>query len=92
MITLQATVKSKYGIHARPSMFLYKVAEQFPDTDITITDLTNNTKAKANSILQLMLLSSSYGSIVSICALGGDEEKAAKAIANVIETFEGEIE
>ena len=92
MTTIQATVKSKYGIHARPSMHIYKAAEKFPDTEITITDLTNNTKAKANSILQLMLLSSSYGSTVNICATGGDEEKAVKAIAYVIETFEADSE
>jgi len=92
MITIQATVRSKYGIHARPSMHLYKAAEQFPDTEITITDLTNNTKAKADSILQLMLLSSGFGSIVSISASGGDEKKAAEAIAKVIETFEADIE
>ncbi len=92
MVKIQATVKSKYGIHARPSMHIYKAAEKFPNTVVTLTDLTNDKSAKADSILQLMLLSSSYGSTVSICASGDDEEKAARAVADVLETFEADIE
>lgn len=91
MAQIVATVKSQYGIHARPSGAIYLVAtKKFPNTKIIIKDLINNKQAKANSILELMMMALPCGAVVTVYTSGVDEDQAAKAIAEVIETYEVE--
>jgi len=88
MIRKIACVKSRFGIHARPSAKIATMAsESFPRTEITLIDKTSQ-KCDAKSILGLLMLAVPCGASVTICASGVDEENAANAIANIIETYE----
>lgn len=91
MIRREAKVKSKYGIHARPSAAIAKVAIEFPDTEILIIDTVDKQIASARSILDIMMLALFQDEIVIVSASGKDEEKAVSAIVDIIETFEVEI-
>jgi phosphotransferase system HPr (HPr) family protein len=92
MIKKDARIKSKYGIHARPSAAIATAAfNDFPDTSITIIDKESNQKADAQSILSLLSLALSCGKIVTVCASGKDEEKAVEKIVSIIETYEIEL-
>jgi phosphotransferase system HPr (HPr) family protein len=89
MIKKDACVKSRYGIHARPSAAIATAAiNEFPNTSITIIDNESNQQADAQSILSLLTMSLPCGKIVTVCASGKDEEKALEAIVAIIENFE----
>jgi phosphotransferase system HPr (HPr) family protein len=89
MFKKDARIKSKYGIHARPSAAIATVAiNEFPNTSITIIDNEDNQQADAQSILSLLTMSLSCGKIVTVCASGKDEKKAVEKIVSIIETFE----
>ena len=89
MFKKDACVKSQYGIHARPSAAIAKEAmDNFPHTDITIIDPDINQQGDARSVLELMMMALVCGKVVTVCAIGEDEEKAVDAIVTIIETFE----
>ena len=92
MYKKDACVKSKYGIHARPSAaIVVNVTKNFPETEVTIINSNNGRQADAKSVLEIMFLALPYGSIVTVSASGKDEEKAVNAVVKIIETFEVEV-
>lgn len=89
MFKIVAYVKNQYGIHARPSAAIAIAAmNEFPKTEIIIKSVESKKEAKANSVLELMSMALSCGAEVLICSSGEEEERAAKAIAMIIETYE----
>lgn len=88
MISIVAIVKSKYGVHVRPSAAIVKKAKEFPGTKIVIIDPESTMSADALDLLGILNLSLSYSTRVIIRAVGIEEEKVAKEIATIIETFE----
>jgi phosphotransferase system HPr (HPr) family protein len=87
MYTITAIVKSKYGIHVRPSAAIVKASRKFPKTKIIIYDPESQQSVNTNDLLGILSLSLSFSTKVIIQAIGEEEEKAAKVIANIIETF-----
>jgi phosphotransferase system HPr (HPr) family protein len=90
MIKKEAKVKSRYGIHARPSMAIAVASKNFPDTSIRIINPENNQESDAKSIIELMMMALSCNDKVIVCASGKDEEKALETIASIIESYEVE--
>lgn len=88
MYSISAVVKSKYGIHVRPSAAIVKVSKKYPSTKVMIYDPESQQSVCANDLLGILNLSLSFSTEVIIQAIGIEEEEAAKKIADIIETFE----
>jgi len=89
MYEINATIKSKYGLHARPSSKVSQTnINDFPDTKIILKNNITGIEADAKSITSLLILEINCGETVTIRTTGKSEKEAAEAIAFIIETFE----
>lgn len=82
------------GLHARPAAKLVKNAQPFKSS---ICLKIGEKMADARSILALLLLSASFGTVVELEVSGIDEEQAFASVASVfdldaIQNIETEIE
>lgn len=82
MIEKQATVKLKTGLQARPAALFVQTANRF-SSDIFLKK--DDKEVNAKSIMGLMSLALSTGSVVTIRATGNDEEEAIEALIAFIE-------
>lgn len=89
MLTLSIKIINKLGLHARASAKLTQIANQFK-SDIWIEK--NEKKVNAKSIMGVMMLAASQGSIVIITAEGIDEKEALNSLSALINDFFGEGE
>jgi phosphocarrier protein len=80
---------NKLGLHARASTKLTQTASQF-SSEIFIE--RNGRRVNAKSIMGVMMLAASKGSVVSIDANGADEAIAMDALLALINTRCGEPE
>lgn len=80
---------NKLGLHARASTKLTQTASQFK-SDIWIE--RNGRRVNAKSIMGVMMLAASKGSIVSLESTGEDEVEAMDALLNLINNRFGEPE
>jgi phosphocarrier protein HPr len=81
--TVQATIINRLGLHARPAMSFVDLANTFA-SDITITraDLVVDGK----SIMQVMMLAASQGSVLEISAVGADAEVALAKLKALVDS------
>lgn len=89
MVSKTITIKNKLGLHARASSKLAELSNQY-DCDLTI--IKDNKTANTKSIMGVMMLAASVGSMVTINACGEDEDQALQAIVELFENKFGEIE
>ena len=89
MLTLSIKIINKLGLHARASAKLTQIANQFK-SDIWIEK--NEKKVSAKSIMGVMMLAASQGSIVIITTEGIDEIEALNSLSALINDFFGEGE
>ena len=89
------SIKSTFGLHARPSLKVVQIALKYTRTKIRVIDPDTGHTADAKSIMDLMLLrKASTESIdgistkVIIQADGEKEEEAIAEIAEIIRTYE----
>lgn len=87
MPEITLTIQSKVGLHARPAALFVQTAKQF-DCDIRIT--RDEREANAKSILNVLTLGASQGSVITIYAEGEDAEHALVALETLIEDDFGE--
>ncbi len=80
---------NKLGLHARASTKLTQTASQFT-SEIFIE--RNGRRVNAKSIMGVMMLAASKGSIVTLEANGADEAKAMEALLGLINNRFGEPE
>ena len=80
---------NKLGLHARAAAKLVSTANQYA-SKIEIS--FNQNKADAKSIMAVMMLAASKGSVLSISTEGEDEEEALNSITMLIEDKFGEDE
>ncbi|WP_026882274.1 HPr family phosphocarrier protein [Clostridium akagii] len=85
MVTKEATVKSATGLHARPATLLVKKASSFK-SDISIEN--KGKKANIKSLIGVLSLGVTKGSVVKVIASGDDEALAAEEIVKLIESIE----
>lgn len=81
MVEETFNVIDSMGIHARPASILVQTANQF-DADIKIE--FNNRKANMKSIIGVMSLAIPMNAKIKITASGLDEQRAIKAIGEII--------
>lgn len=89
MVNTEIEIINKLGLHARAAAKLVNTANQYA-SKIEIT--FNQNKADAKSIMAVMMLAASKGSILSISAEGEDEEAALNGVIQLIENMFGEDE
>ena len=80
---------NKLGLHARASTKLTQTASQF-SSDIWIE--RNGRRVYAKSIMGVMMLAASKGSMVTLETNGADESVAMEALVNLINNRFGEPE
>lgn len=87
MYTESTEVQNKTGLHARPAAIFVQTAARFK-SEITIEK--DSKQANAKSILSLLSIGVSKGSIVKITAVGEDEKPAVTALIELIKSKFGE--
>ena len=85
----RVTITNRLGLHARASARLVRRASQFTSRIELIRDDTQQ-QADGKSILSVLLLAASRDSLLIIRAEGDDEERAADALAELVEQRFGE--
>jgi phosphocarrier protein len=81
------TIVNKRGLHARASARFVQTAERF-DAEVTVTK--DATTVGGTSIMGLMMLAASPGSVISVAAEGPEAEAAVEAIAALVADYFGE--
>lgn len=84
----QVTVTNKWGVHTRPSTLVAKLAAEFV-SDIQIS--TSSGTADAKSVLQIVMLAASCGTVLEVSASGSDQENALKAICELLQSDFGDV-
>ena len=87
MIEGSAEVTNSLGIHARPAAQIVRTASEF---DSRICIIFEGDSVSAKSIMGVMTLAASHGTILKVTADGTDEEDALNAILDLIKEGFGE--
>ena len=83
------TIVNKYGLHARPAMQFVELANQF-NSQIQVSNGTLTVDAK--SIMSVMRLAATQGTVLHITADGSDSEKALQALSDLVAGGFGEMD
>lgn len=83
----QATIVNPLGLHARPAAQLVKLAASFTSEIELVKD---GMPVNGKSIMGVMMLAAECGSSLTVRATGPDEEAAAHAVAELINSGFGE--
>ena len=75
-------IVNRFGIHARPAALFVKTAGHF-ESDIIVEK--EGTIVSGKSIMGLLTLEGSQGSILKITAIGSDAEEAVDALQELVE-------
>ena len=89
MTSLEVKIINKLGLHARASTKLTQTASKFA-SEVWIT--RNGRRVNAKSIMGVMMLAASQGSMVTLEANGTDEQDAIAALSALIDDYFGEGE
>ncbi len=82
MITRDLQVVNKLGLHARAAAKVVFLANKFK-SDITL--VKDNKRADAKSIMKILMLSASKGSIIKIIIDGKDQKDAMSSIERLFQ-------
>ena len=77
MISRNLSVLNKLGLHARAAAKVVFMANKF-DSDITL--VKDDKQADAKSIMKILMLSASKGSVINITIQGNDEIQAMNSL------------
>ena len=80
-------ITNRRGLHARASAKFVKCVEQF-DVDVTVSH--DGQSVPGTSILGLMMLAASTGTVIQVSATGADAETALDAITALLADRFGE--
>ena len=89
MIRTTTTISNKLGLHARASAKLTKLAGSFP-CEVWLS--RGERRVNAKSIMGVMMLAASNGSIILLETSGKQEEEAMEALVSLINSRFGEPE
>jgi len=89
MVTAQATIINKLGLHARPSALLVSTATQFQSEVYFKRD---DLRVNGKSIMGVMMLAAEQGATITVEVNGADEKEALEAILKVIADGFGELD
>lgn len=81
MILRELHIQNKLGLHARAASKFVALAKEFA-SDIKVT--SPHASANGKSIMNMMLLQASIGTLISIEANGADEQQALDALCALV--------
>ena len=87
MFSKEVTVNNQVGLYARPATFFIQKANEFRST---ITVEKENRKVNAKSLLGVLSLGITKGTVINISAEGSDEEEAVNALCTLVASNFGE--
>jgi phosphocarrier protein len=83
------TIPNKFGLHARPAMQFVELANRYTSK----VEVSNGTlSVDAKSIMSVMRLAATRGTVLKLVADGDDADEAVEALAALIEDGFGEME
>ncbi len=83
------TIVNKYGLHARPAMRFVELANKYAcGIEVSKASLT----VDAKSIMSVMRLAATKGTVLKITADGDDAEAAVTALSELVNSGFGEKE
>jgi phosphocarrier protein len=88
-VETKTTIVNKYGLHARPAMRFVELANKY-NSKIEVSNGALSVDAK--SIMSVMRLAATKGTVLTIVANGGDAEQAVAALTGLVENGFGELE
>lgn len=83
MIEQKVKILNSLGLHARPSAQFVQIASKFK-SDVYLSK--NNREVNGKSIMGVMTLAAEMGSLLTIKVDGQDEQKAIKALINLVKS------
>lgn len=83
MPTCQLTISNEEGLHARPAAKFVKLANQFP-CEIWVEK--DDEEINGKSIMGLMMLAASKGSVISVSAEGEEAETALEKLVELVDS------
>jgi phosphotransferase system HPr (HPr) family protein len=84
------TVKARLGLHARAAARLVRVASSF-ESKLSLKRVDGDVVADAKSILSVLMLAASQGTVLCATAEGDDEEAAIQALDHLFSNGFGEL-
>lgn len=87
MISRSVTINNSVGLHARPATFFVQKANCFKSS---IWVEKEDCRVNAKSLLGVLSLGISKGTVITIIADGQDENEAVEALAALVESDFGE--
>lgn len=85
----QATIPNRLGLHARPAMSFVDLAAEY-NSVIRVRRADSDEFVDAKSIMQVMMLAATKGTILVIEAQGDDAQQACEALRKLIDAGFGE--
>ena len=83
MVSKEIVVQNQVGLHARPATFFIQKANEF---NCSIWIAREERKVNAKSLLGVLSLGVTRGTVVTLTADGADEEDAIKELADLVAT------
>jgi phosphocarrier protein HPr len=83
VVSARATVLNRLGLHARPAMAFVQLANQFRAT-IALRRDDSDEMIDGKSIMQMLLLAGTMGTVLVIQCDGDDEQQALDALVRLI--------
>jgi phosphocarrier protein HPr len=90
MLDFEVKIINQLGLHARAAAQLVKISTRF-QSSIKIQKLHCESKANAKSILGILSLAASCGTVVRFNIEGHDEESAKRQIVDLFQSGFGEL-
>ena len=82
-------IANRYGLHARPAMQFVELANNY-NSKVEVSNGTLIVDAK--SIMSVMRLAATQGTILRVIADGGDAEEACQALKKLVDSGFGEMD
>jgi phosphocarrier protein len=90
VVSKAVTVTNKDGLHARPSMQFVDVANTFKSEVTVAVDGPEPFEVDGKSVMQMITLGATKGTVLNVKADGEDAEAAVKTLVELFESKFGE--
>ncbi len=91
MLSAETTIVNRLGLHARPAMAFVEEASRFAAA-ISVRKKSDGETVDGKSILQMLMLAGTCGTVIEITADGDDERSALDALLALVAAKFGEDE
>lgn len=81
--SVQVTIVNRLGLHARPAMSFVDLASGFA---ATVTVRRGDQEVDGKSIMHMMMLAATKGTVLDICCDGDDAERACDALKKLVDS------